>query len=105
MVDQRAALQPLHEGVIPGLLDQLGHAVHGPVELDLLPGGRAGLAVQDLGGAVGILVELVGGRALGAEAPLVVGAARIALDVHDLVADRADDRGAADGAVGADAGG
>jgi hypothetical protein len=60
--------------------------------------------VQHLGSAIGVLVQLVGRRAFGAERALVVRAPEIALDVHDLVADGVDDGGAADGAVGADAG-
>ena len=49
--------------------------------------------MQDLGGAVGILVELVDRSTLGAEGALVVGAAGIAFDVHDFAVDRVHDRG------------
>ena len=56
------------------------------------PGARCSTCV----GPVGIDVQLVDGRALGAEGALVVRAARIALDVDDLAVDGVDERGAAD---------
>src|SRR4051794_31954141 len=104
MVDQGAVRKALNESVVAGLLDQLGYPVHGPIQLDLLTVEGSGLSVQHFGGAVGILMELVRGCALRTETPLVVRAAGIALDVHDLTADRVHNRGAPDGAIGAHAG-
>ena len=98
-----AVLQLLDEGLVAGLLDQLGDAVHRPIQLPHLPVGRAGCPVQHLRRPVGIDVELEDRRALGAERPFVVRAARIALDVDDLAVDGVDERGAADRAVGTDA--
>src|SRR5439155_23088948 len=86
----------LDERLVAGLLDQLGHAIHGPLQLDDLPLFRAGLAMQDLGGAVRVQVELVDRGAFGAEGPLVVGAARVAFDVDDLAVDGVDEGGAPD---------
>jgi hypothetical protein len=85
-------------------LDQRGHPVHGPVELYLLPAGRTGLPMEHFRGSVGILVQLVDRGALGTEAALAVRAAQVALDVHDLAVNGVDDCGAADRAVGTDAG-
>ena len=60
--------------------------------------------MQHLRRPVGIDVELEGGGALGAQRPLVVRTSGIAFDVDDLPVDSVDERGAADGAEGADAG-
>jgi rod shape-determining protein MreB len=102
-VDGLAVLEPLDERVVARLLHQLGDAIHGALELPLLPLGGAGRAVQDARGPVGIDVELVDRRALRTERALVERAPRIALDVHDLPVDGVHERRAADGAVGADA--
>ena len=59
--------------------------------------------MQHLGGSIRIDVQLEDRRALGAEAPLIVRTARIALDVDDLAVDGVDERAAADRAVGTDA--
>src|SRR3989441_11529482 len=106
LVVERRATEPEHRGahvhelpvrellderLVAGLLDQLGHAVHGPLELDDFPILRAGFAVQDLGRPVRVEVELVDRRALGAEGALVVRAARIAFDVDDLAVDGVDE--------------
>ena len=71
---------------------------------DGLPRRGAGAAVEHLGQPVGVDVELVDGRALGAEGALVDGRVGIALDVEDGAILGVDHRVAADGAVGADAG-
>src|SRR2546428_1095443 len=102
-VDELAVRELLDERLVAGLLDQLGDPVHRPLELDDLPVRRAGLAVQHLRRPVGIHVELIDRRALGAEGALVVRAARVAFDVDDLPVDRVDQGGAADGAEGTDA--
>ena len=62
-----------------------------------------GGAVQDVLDAVGVLGELEGVGAFGAERPLVDGRVRVALDVNDLAALGVDVLAAADGAAGADA--
>ena len=73
------------EGLVARLLDELGDAVHGPVErLGLVPLGGARSAIPDLGDAVGIDGQLIGGRPLGAERALVDRAFGIAFDVDDL---------------------
>src|SRR2546426_12289280 len=82
---------------------QLGHAVHGPLELYDLPVVGARLAVQDFGGAVRVQVELVDRRALGAEGALVVRAARVAFDVDDLAVDGVDQGRTSDRAEGTNA--
>ncbi len=66
--------------------------------------GGAGAAIEHLGQPVGVDVELVDGRALGAEGALVDGRVGIALDVEDGAILDVDQGVAADGAVGADAG-
>src|SRR5207244_13242580 len=101
VVDRAPVREPLDESLVPRLLDQRGHPVHGPLEIALLPAGRSGLPMEDLGGAVRVLVELVDRRPFGTETAFAVRAARIALDVHDLAVDRMDERGTADCAVGA----
>src|SRR2546430_15181776 len=93
----------LDERLVAGLLDQLGHPVHGPLELDDLPIAGAGLAVQHFGGPVRVHVELIDRRALGAEGALVVRAARVAFDVDDLAVDRVDQGRASDRAEWANA--
>src|SRR2546422_8890140 len=93
----------LDERFVAGLLDQLGHAVHSPLELHDLPVLGPPLAVQDLGGPVRIHMELVNRRALGAEGALVVRAARVAFDVDDLAVDRVDQGRASDRAERANA--
>src|SRR5256886_6524580 len=97
-VHELPAGELLDERLVPGLLDQLGHSVHGPLELHDLPVVGARLAVQDLGGAVRVQVKLVDRRALGAEGALVVRAARVAFDVDDLAVDGVDQGCASDGA-------
>src|SRR5262249_37012896 len=95
--------QLLDERVVAGLLDELGHAGHGPLEIPHLPVRRARRPMEHLRGPVGIHVQLEDGRALGAEGPLVVRAARIAFDVDDLAVDGVNQRGAPDRAIRTDA--
>ena len=59
--------------------------------------------MENLRRTIGIDVELEDRRALGAEGALVVGTARVALDVDDLPIDRMNEGAAAHGAIGADA--
>src|SRR6266498_1429083 len=102
-VHELAVGELLDERLVAGLLDQLGHPVHRPLELDHLPIAGTGLAVQHLGGPVRVHVQLVDRRALGAEGALVVRAARVAFDVDDLAVDGVDQGGAPDRAERADA--
>src|SRR5581483_10562340 len=103
VVHHLAVGQPLDERLVAGLLHQLRHAVHRAVEVPLLPGGRAGRAVQYFGQAVRVHVELIGGRALGAEVAHIDGAGGVALDVDDLAVNGVDERPAAHRAVRAHA--
>ena len=102
-VDELAVGKLLDEGLVAGLLHQLGDPVHRAFEVPYLPVGGARGPVQNLGRTVRVDVELKDRRALGAERPFVVRAARVALDVDDLAVDGVDERAAADRAVGTDA--
>src|SRR6185437_10208582 len=102
-IDELAIRQPLNERLVTRRAHQFGHAVHRPLEVDHVPIARTRLAMQHAGGAIDILVQLIGRRALGAERPLVVRAARITLDIDDLALFHVDQGTASDRAEGADA--
>src|SRR5438105_4512676 len=65
---------------------------------------RIGRAVFDGGQPLGAVDPANGGGAFGTERTLVDGAARVALDMDDAVVFGIDQLGAADGAIGANAG-
>ena len=87
---------PLDERLVAGLLHQSCHAVDRAIEVPHLPLGCAGSAVEHLGRAIRVHVKLVDRRTLGAQRPLVVRAAWIALDVDDPPLDGMNQRGAPD---------
>jgi len=97
-IDELAVRKSFDKGFIARLLHQVGDAIHGAIQVPHLPFGCARSPVQHLGGAIGIDMQLKGRCALGAQAPFVVRAARIAFDVHNLAVDRVDQRRAANGA-------
>src|SRR6266540_3179043 len=88
----------LYEGRVAGLFHPLG------VQVDLLPACAARLAIQRLGAAERIDRQLEARRALGAERAAADWAVGVALDIDNLAALDANKRGAANRAVGADAG-
>src|SRR5262249_47774553 len=95
----------LLERRVARLLDAPSDLIHGPVEgLRLVPLGGARRAVPDLGDAVEVDRQLIGGGPLGAEGAAAHWAGGVALDVDDLAVQHADELPAANGAIGADAG-
>ena len=98
----RDALLPFHKGRIARLLDQLGDAIHHPVEWLLLPFVAARSPVERLGDPGLVDRELKGRGTLRAEGAFSMRAVGVALDVDDLVVGHIDELGAAHGAVGAD---
>src|SRR5216683_2750512 len=103
-VHELAVLEPLDECLVARLLHELRHPVHGAVEIPYLPLGGAGCAVEHLGRAIRVDVQLIDGRPFGAEGALAVRAPRVAFDVDDLSFNGVHERGAPYRAVGADAG-
>src|SRR5206468_3211966 len=91
-------------GVLPARLaggdDPVGDHVHGLLEIELLPLGTVGPAVEDLGEPSGLLDELARGGALRAQRALIDRRARVALDVDELTAARVHELATADGAEG-----
>jgi hypothetical protein len=104
-VDDLAVGKLFDEAFVAGLFHQLSDAGHGALEVPYFPVGGAGIAMENLRRTIGINVELEDRRALGAKGALVVGTARVALDVDDLPIDRMNESAAAHRTIGADAGG
>src|SRR5262245_6737110 len=94
----------LDEGLVARFLHQLGDPVHRAFEIPYLPIGSPWGAMQDLGRAVGVNVELEDRGSLGTERALVVRATRIAFDVNDLAVDGMDERPTPHRAIGKDDG-
>src|SRR5262249_9191483 len=92
------------KGLVAGFFHQLCDPVHRAFEIPDLPIGSPRSAMQDLGRAVRVDVELKDRRALGTERPLVVWAAGIPLDVDDVPIDGMDKGTAPHRAIGANAG-
>src|SRR5258708_36337492 len=92
--DRRSAHQRLAvgglflEGLVAGLLGQLGDAIHGPIERPIFPVVRIRRAILDRRPAAFVDRELVAGGALWTQIALADGRVRVALDVDDLAVDR-----------------
>src|SRR6185503_2344594 len=103
---ERAAQPFLAAHLLPaglaGVEDAVGDHLHRLLEVELLPLGRVRAAVFDLLQPGARVDQLLGGAALGAEAPAGDRAVRVALDLDHLAVLRPDPLAAADGAVGAD---
>src|SRR5205823_6643579 len=104
VVHQLPVGRPLNECAVPRRLDEISHAVHGSIELPHFPVRSARSAVEHLGETVGVDVQLIRGRALWAQVPVIDGAFRVALDVDNVAVYCVNESSATHGAVGADTG-
>lgn len=99
MIDQRAVREGIDKGFIARLFNQFGNPLHRPFKLHFTPFGGTRFSVQHLAGTIGVFMQLVDGRTLGAKSALGVGAARVSFDVYDVSVSGVDDCGAAHRAV------
>src|SRR5205823_4027005 len=91
------------KALIARLLGEAGDPVHGPVErLGLVPLSGPRRPVPNLGDAVRIDGQLISGRPLGTQGPLVDGAFGVAFDVDDAIVAHRYQLSATDGAIGTD---
>src|SRR5215510_4328961 len=103
-IDELAVGKLFDEGLVARFLHQLGDPVHRAFEIPYLPIGSPGSAMQNLGGTVGIDVQLKDRGSLGTEGALVVRASGIALNVDDVPIDGVNEGATPHRTIGADAG-
>jgi hypothetical protein len=94
MINRCSISQVFDEGLITGLFNQFGYAIHRPIQAYLIPILCTGLSMKHPAGATAIAVQLQCCRAFGTQTPLAMGTLRIAFDIYNSTIDRVNNDGA-----------
>ena len=104
MIERRAVGQIAYKGLVARALDEVGDPVHRPAERPFLPALGLRRTIEHLGQPVRARQPAKRCRTFGAQGALVDRAARVAFNVDDVSILGINQLGAADRAIGADAG-